>query len=150
MIIKKNVVQIQELTIDRYPEVLELMRRTPGMCVRASDSLEATAQFLARNPGLSFVAIVDGRVVGCAMCSQDGRRAYLQHVLVDDGFRRRGIARSLIDRCLQALAPHRIERVHLDVLADNQPAHAYWLNRGWKRRDDIVRYTYSLSNPDCS
>ncbi|MGH8017201.1 MAG: GNAT family N-acetyltransferase [Opitutaceae bacterium] len=61
------------------------------------------SRYLRRNPGLSFVAEVDGQIVGYAMAGDDGRRGYLQHVAVDVAYRRRGIAQTLISRCLAAL-----------------------------------------------
>ena len=47
---------ILDLTIDRYHEVLALMARTPGVSLREADSPVATARYLSRNPGLSFLA----------------------------------------------------------------------------------------------
>ena len=47
--------KITELTIDRYDDVLALMKRTPGICVREADAKAATEKYLARNPGLSRV-----------------------------------------------------------------------------------------------
>lgn len=141
--------QIVDLTLDRYDEVLALMRRTPGISVRDADSPEATARYLARNPGLSFIVEADGRVVGCALCGHDGRRGYLQHVVVEPEYRRRGIAQALVARCLDGLAQIGIAKVHLDVLVTNASAHAYWSKRGWQRRDDIQRYSFVRSaNPN--
>lgn len=141
--------KIVALTIDRYPEVLALMRCTPGICVRDADSPEAAARYLARNPGLSFIVEADGRVVGCALCGHDGRRGYLQHVVVQPEYRRRGIAQALVAGCLDGLAQIGIAKAHLDVLATNSAAHAYWSKRGWQRRDDIQRYSFVRSrNPD--
>ena len=88
--------KIAELTIDRYEELIALFERTPGVSVRDADSKESTARYLARNPGLNFFAEEDGRIVGCAMCGHDGRRGYLQHVVVDPPFRGRGIAHALV------------------------------------------------------
>jgi ribosomal protein S18 acetylase RimI-like enzyme len=96
-------VQIAELTIERWPDVLSLMGRTHGICVREADSAERVAAYLRRNPGMSFVALHEGRVVGCAMCGHDGRRGYLNHVLVDAAHRRAGIATALVTRCLDRL-----------------------------------------------
>lgn len=137
---------IQPLTLDRYDEVLALLRSIPGVgSSREADTPDAVARYLARNPGLSFFAELDGRVVGCAMSGHDGRRGYLQHVAVDPACRGRGIARLLVQRCLEALAKEGIEKVHLDVYATNADAQAYWAKSGWKRRDDIVRYSFTPS-----
>lgn len=135
---------IHPLTPGRYEEVLAFLRGIPGVgSSREADSPAAVARYLARNPGLSFFAEMDGRVVGCAMSGHDGRRGYLQHVAVDPACRRRGIARALVQRCLAALAKEGIEKVHLDVYAANEAAHAYWAKSGWTRRDDIVRYSHT-------
>ena len=138
--------QTKELTIERYDEVLALMKATPGICVREADSREAVARYLIRNPGLSFLAEEQGRVVGCAMSGHDGRRGYIQHVVVDPGFRRRGVAQTLVSKCLDALALSGITKAHLDVLATNELALGYWQRRGWIRREDIVRFSITSSN----
>ncbi len=66
---------IHPLTLERYEEVLAFLRSIPGVgSTREADSPAAAARYLARNPGLSFFAELDGRVVGCAMSSHDGRR----------------------------------------------------------------------------
>jgi N-acetylglutamate synthase len=140
--------KITELTIDRYGEVLALMKRTPGVSVREADSKEATARYLARNPGFSFVAEED-RIIGCALCGHDGRRGYLQHVIVEEPYRRRGIAEALVTRCLDRLEAAGIVKAHLDVFVTNDLANDYWTKRGWKRRDDLYRYSFTRStNPN--
>lgn len=132
---------ITEFTLDHYDEVIALWKRTPGICIRDDDSREATARYLARNPGLSFVAISDGKVIGSALSGHDGKRGYVQHVAVAPAFRKRGIARALVTRCLSALAAEGITKAHLSVLADNDSAIRYWTNRGWELRDDILRFS---------
>lgn len=139
---------ISELTIDRFSEVLGLFRRTPGICVRDVDSLEATKRYLDRNPGLSFIAESD-RVIGCAMSGHDGRRGYLQHVVVDEEHRGQGVAHELVSRCLSGLERCGIFKIHIDVLITNDLANGYWQRRGWMKRLDIHRYSMNLSsNPN--
>jgi N-acetylglutamate synthase len=140
---------ITELTIDRYDEVLALMKRTPGVAVREADSRDATARYLERNPGFSFIAEDETRIIGCAMCGHDGRRGYLQHVIVEEACRGRGIAQALVTRCLDRLEAAGILKTHLDVFVTNDLANGYWQRRGWKRRDDIHRYSFIRSmNPN--
>ncbi|MDB6078948.1 MAG: acetyltransferase [Akkermansiaceae bacterium] len=141
---------IGELTLGRYEEVLALFRRTPGVSVREADSREATARYLARNPGLSFIAEgEDGRVIGCAMCGHDGRRGYLQHVVVEAAHRGGGVAHALVTRCLDGLKELGIVKVHIDVLVTNDLANEYWARRGWQRRDDLHRYSF-LNSEDAN
>jgi ribosomal protein S18 acetylase RimI-like enzyme len=140
--------RIVELTLDRYDEVLALMRSIPGVTVCEADSKPAMARYLERNPGLSFIAEVDGKIVGCALCGHDGRRGYLQHVLVVPEYRKRGIANTLVTRCLDELEKLGITKTHIDVFVTNKDANAYWKRRGWKLRDDIFRYSYIRSKND--
>ena len=133
---------IRAMHIADYDPLIELMRRTPGVVVRDADSRAATERYLARNPGLSAVAECDGRIVACLMAGHDGRRGYLQHLLVRDEFRRQGIAGALVDRCLEQLAALGIAKNHVDVLTDNAPGAAFWSRRGWTLRRDIDRYSH--------
>ena len=138
--------KINEYTIDRYDEVFALMRRTPGVSVRDADSKEAVECYLLRNPGLSFIAEAEGRIVGCAMSGHDGRRGYLQHVIVDEAYRGRGIAYNLVTRCLDRLEAAGIVKTHLDVFVTNDLANRYWRRSGWTLRDDIYRYSFIRSD----
>ena len=133
---------IRPMTIDDYDRVISLMKATPGVSLREADSREATARYLERNPGLSFVAEADGKLAGCVMCGHDGRRGYLQHLLVLPAYRRRGIASALVETCLARLEQLGIFKSHIEVFHTNMQAQAYWESRGWERRTDIQKYSY--------
>jgi ribosomal protein S18 acetylase RimI-like enzyme len=133
---------IRTMTIEDYDSVVALLSATNGVRLRGTDSREAIARYLDRNPGLSFVAFIEGVVVGCVMCGHDGRRGYLQHLAVSPDCRRRGIGSALVGACLGKLADLGILKTHIDVLIENQQAHDFWRRRGWQRRDDIFRYSF--------
>ena len=132
---------IRPMSIGDYDDVLALMNATPGVSVRDADSRESTGRYLERNPGLSFVAELDARPVGCLMCGHDGRRGYLQHLVVLPAYRRKGIAGALVERCLTALDEIGIRKSHVDVLVTNEAGVSFWTRRGWSRRTDIDRYS---------
>ncbi|HEF4759621.1 TPA: GNAT family N-acetyltransferase [Pseudomonas putida] len=136
---------VRVMTLDDYEAVIELMRNTPGISLRDADSREATCRYLQRNPDMSFVAEVDGALCGCVMCGHDGRRGYLQHLLVLPEYRRRGIANALVERCLSALEAQGIQKCHLDVFKTNEAAARYWQRQGWQLRTDIDRYSFIRS-----
>lgn len=136
---------IRTMTPDDYDAVITLMRATPGISLRDADSREATVRYLQRNPGMSFVAEVEGVLCGCVMCGHDGRRGYLQHLLVLPDYRRQGIANVLVERCLASLEAVGIYKCHLDVLRTNQAAADYWQSQGWQLRTDIDRYSFIRS-----
>ncbi|PHN30353.1 GNAT family N-acetyltransferase [Pseudomonas sp. ICMP 561] len=139
---------IRTMTMDDYDAVIALMSSTPGVSVRDADSRDSTSRYLQRNPGMSFVAEVDSVLVGCVMCGHDGRRGYLQHLLVLDDYRRQGIANQLVERCLASLEREGIFKCHIDVLKTNHTAADYWVRQGWQLRTDIDRYSFIRTGND--
>jgi ribosomal protein S18 acetylase RimI-like enzyme len=137
---------IAEMTIKDHSALLDLMQRTPGIHVREADSKAAVERYLLRNPGLSFTAWEGEKLIGCAMCGHDGRRGYLQHVIVEPAHRSRGVAHQLVTRCLDQLEAIGILKTHIDVFVTNDLANRYWSRRGWQKRNDVYRYSYNRSN----
>ena len=140
--------KIRPMTRDDYDDVIALMKKTPGVRFRDADSRESTSIYLQRNPGLSFVAIIGGDTVGCIMSGHDGRRGYLQHLVVVREHRRKGIANALVAHCLSTLEKLGIKKSHIDVLNDNETGSAYWESQGWKLRTDIKRYSFVKSSDE--
>lgn len=137
------MLNIRVMTMDDYDAVLALMSKTPGISLRDADSRQATARYLERNPDMSFVAESGSGLCACVMCGHDGRRGYLQHLLVLPEFRRQGLARALVTRCLSKLEALGIHKCHLDVLKTNDAAARYWQSQGWQLREDIDRYSFT-------
>jgi ribosomal protein S18 acetylase RimI-like enzyme len=133
---------IRPMSIADYDLVIELMKKTPGVTFRDADSKDNTARYLKRNPNLSFVAVVGSELVGCIMSGHDGRRGYLQHLLVLPNFRRKGISSALVNMCLAGLEGLGIKKSHIDVLKTNESGASYWAHVGWQLRTDILRYSF--------
>jgi ribosomal protein S18 acetylase RimI-like enzyme len=138
-------IMIRPMTMSDYDAVIGLMKQTPGVSIRDADSREATELYLQRNPGLSFVAEESDTVVGCVMSGHDGRRGYLQHLVVLPAYRNRGIASALVERCLAGLEGLGILKTHIDVLETNAEGQQFWQARGWSLRTDICRYSFVRS-----
>lgn len=62
------------------------------------ETYDAILSYLQRNPDLSFVAVCGSEIVGAVMCGHDGRRGYLNHLGISSEYRRRGIAKQLLNR----------------------------------------------------
>jgi ribosomal protein S18 acetylase RimI-like enzyme len=140
------MINIRVMTMDDYDAVIDLMKCTPGVSFRDADSRESTSNYLERNPGLSFVAEVGTVLCACIMSGHDGRRGYLQHLVVLPQYRRQGIANALVERCLSTLEKHGILKCHLDVFKTNVTAANYWKSQGWQLRSDIDRYSFTRSD----
>ena len=132
---------IRPMHISDYDALIQLMQATPGISLRDADSREATERYLARNPDLSFIAEQDWQLIGCVMCGHDGRRGYLQHLIVLPEYRRQGIANQLVEHSLAQLELLGIYKTHIDVFRNNDLAQSYWESQGWQLRTDIVRYS---------
>ncbi|BCE00742.1 GNAT family N-acetyltransferase [Marinicellulosiphila megalodicopiae] len=119
---------IREMTIHDHGLVIELFSNTPGVTVREADSFESTQVYLERNPLLNFVKVIDDKIIGCVMCGHDGRRGYLQHLLVLPKYRNQGFGEQLLNSCIDSLLQLGIQKTHIFVFKSNSLANAFWQN----------------------
>ena len=120
-----------------HAALLKLWQRTPGICIRPEDAYVPFCRYLVRNPGLSLLVEDQGQLAACLLAGHDGRRGYLQHLVVDAPWRGRGLARRLLDQVLARLAEQGVSKAHVFVLREGE-ALAYWQGqRGWAEREDI-------------
>ncbi|MGY4533771.1 ribosomal protein S18 acetylase RimI-like enzyme [Pseudomonas sp. TE3786] len=125
-----------------HPALLALWQAEPSIRLRAEDAFEPFCAYLARNPGLSLVVERDGQLLGSLMVGHDGRRGYLQHLLVAPAFRGQGLAKAMLDDALARLCELGVDKSHVFVLSDAEPALAFWAAQsGWQVREDIQVYS---------
>ena len=139
---------IVPMTLDHYEGVMALWRAAEGVGLRQADERESIARYLARNPGLSFVALADDEVVGAVLCGHDGRRGYLHHLAVAQPHRGRGAGRALAARALAGLKAVGIVKCHLFVFQNNREAIAFWRRIGWFQREDLLIMSHLEGEPN--
>lgn len=133
---------LRPVTPDDHAQLIALWQRTPGLRLREDDAHAPFCAYLARNPGLSLLVEREGQVVASLMAGHDGRRGYLQHLVVDVPLRGQGLARRLLDAVLQQLAAEGIGKSHVFVLRDAPEALAFWSAQvDWSRRGDIAVFS---------
>ncbi len=133
------MVNIRVMRIEDYNGVYNLWLNTPGMGLNTTDdSREGISRYLRRNPTSSFVAEADGQIVGVIMAGHDGRRGYIHHTAVLPKYRNQGIAGRLLDCAMCALEKEGINKAALVVFARNEIGNAFWENRGFQVRDDLI------------
>jgi len=120
-----------------YPEVRVLWEKADGVGLGESDTPEAIAIYLERNPDLSLVALRQGRLVGAVLCGHDGRRGYLHHLAVEAAARKQGIGRALVEACLANLDRCGIPKCNIFLFADNEEGRRFWNRLGWQSRPDL-------------
>jgi putative acetyltransferase len=119
-------VQYRPMTMNDYQAVVDLWMESEGIGLSHADSEEGIGRFLLRNPGLSFVAIESGDIIGAVICGHDGRRGFIHHLAVRKERRRQGIASQLVQCCLNGLKSVGIDKTHLYVFDTNQAARSFW------------------------
>ncbi len=122
----------REFSIDDYDGALQLWQRVEGLEVAEGDDREGVAQFLARNPGVSRVAIDESAVVGVAMCGHDGRRGHIYHLAVDPAYRGCGLGKRLVEECLERLRAAGVVRAIILVADYNLGGAEFWKRAGWE------------------
>ena len=133
------MINIREMTINDYEGVYNLWINTPGMGLNTTDdSKEGIDKYLKRNPTTSFVAEDDGRIIGVILAGHDGRRGFINHTAVLPDYRKRGIAKKLVDNTMDALDKEGIKKVALVVFKHNEIGNGFWDNIGFTDREDLV------------
>jgi len=139
------MMKIRGMSITDYESVYELWIHTPGMGLNATDdSREGIAKYLKRNPATSFVAECDGEIVGVIMAGHDGRRGYIHHTAVLPAYRKRGIAKALVEHAMAALDTEGIQKVALVAFKQNEIGNGFWENMGFTQREDLVYRNKSI------
>ena len=137
---------IRVMTIEDYEGVRALWMKIKGFGIRSiDDSKEGVERFLKRNPDTSVVAIEDGKIVGSILCGHDGRRGCLYHVCVDEDYRMKGIGKSMVVACMEALQKEQFNKVSLIAFTKNDVGNAFWKEIGWTKREDLNYYDFTLN-----
>jgi putative acetyltransferase len=129
--------EICRFGIPLYDDVLELWRQCEGIGLSDADSPENIKAYLDRNPGMSYVAMAGGKIVGAILGGHDGRRGYIHHLAVASEYRRQGLGRQLVERCISALASVGIRKCHIFIFNTNMNGIAFWQAAGWLVRQDV-------------
>ena len=136
-------IELHEMVIEDFDKVYALWKSSDELILNADDSRECILQFLTRNPGLSFVACNGRTIVAAALCGHDGRHGYIHNLVVSKEFRKKGIGKSLVGRCMFELIKIGIHRCHLYVESDNEGGINFWKKLGWEKRVEMI----SMSQP---
>lgn len=96
-----------------------------------------------------FVWEEEGRVVGLANVMRQGLSAhwYIANVAVLPGYRRRGIARQLVEACVGLARAHGAARITLDVVAGNSPAYTLYERLGFEHFTGKAELVYERADP---
>ena len=100
--------------------------------VNEVDDRKRFQQFLVMNPGLSLLVEDEGKILGTVLGSFDGRRGYIQKLVVHTAHRRRGIAKQLIKEVISKLHALGVLYIPLSVEKELTP---FYESCGFKKTD---------------
>ncbi|AZQ42427.1 GNAT family N-acetyltransferase [Streptococcus periodonticum] len=130
---------IREMIEADYDQVYQLWSSCAGMGLNdLDDSKEGIARFLQRNPQTCLVAVENQTIIGVILVGSDGRRAYIYHTAVHPNYRRRGIARQMVEIVLTVLDDLKIHKVALVVFKRNTEGNQFWEKLGFSVREDLI------------
>ena len=138
---------IREFKAEDYEKAYALWQTIHGFAMRSiDDSYEGVIKFLDRNPGCSVVAETkEGDIIGTILCGHDGRRASFYHVCVRENYRRKGVGKRMVVRCMKELEKLKVNKISLVAFKSNELGNSFWHGEGWIEREDINMYDFILN-----
>lgn len=138
--------RIRVMTIADYGRVYALWMTCRNMGFNnLDDSREGIEKYLKRNPDTCFVALEGDALAGVILCGHDGRRGFIHHMAVAEGYRDNGIGTALVDAALSALRAEGIHKVALVAFKYNEAGNAFWEKMGFTVREDLNYRNRALS-----
>jgi ribosomal protein S18 acetylase RimI-like enzyme len=120
------------------PGVLALWRESAAPT--STDTTDALARLLQRDPGALIVADAAGEIVGSVIAGWDGWRGSVYRLAVAPAHRRHGLGRTLLRAAGDRLDGLGSRRQHAIVVGTDLRAVAFWEATGWEHQSDQRRY----------
>lgn len=137
---------IRAMTIEDYEEVYQMWQTTSKRALSRADEKPQIQRYLARNAGMSQVAVIDGKIVGTVLAGHDGRRGFIHHMAVMPQHRRKHIGHSLAQRAIEKITDEGIEKTHIFCYSNNTTGQGFWRDFGFEKRDDV--FVFSFENDE--
>ncbi|HUW15275.1 MAG TPA: GNAT family N-acetyltransferase [Anaerolineae bacterium] len=128
------------LTLDDYDAILDLWRRSGLTSIRPEgrDSRPAFARQFASGVQ-HIIGLEDGdRLLATIVATHDGRKGWLNRLVVDESHRRQGLARRLIIAAEQWLAAQGVDVWAVLIEDDNDPSLQLFQSAGYILARDIL------------
>ena len=132
--------RVLEMLLTQFPEEEAILGTRPEGFARVIDRVFrwdsrlvlAVLRGFGRPVFRFFVAEETGTVAGTTLLTFTGRAGYVSMVVVDPAYRRRGLARALLEEARRATRARGQPYLALDVLDANHPARALYESIGYR------------------
>ena len=133
---------IRPMTKEDYDEIFAMWQITTKRALSKADERSQIERYLDRNPGMSQVAVVDGKIVGTVLAGHDGRRGFIHHMAVLPEYRRRRIGHRLAEKAIEMITNDGIDKTHIFCYRNNETGQNFWKDFGFKKREDVFVFSY--------
>ena len=137
-------VRLQPCRPEDIPAVLALWRQA-GAVPRPTDAPGPLARRLERDAALFLLAWDGDQLVGSLMGGWDGWRGNMYRLVVDPAYRRRGLARRLVEAVEAGLRAIGAERITSLIFKDELGAPEFWRSVGYDPDPATERYAKDLT-----
>ena len=124
---------LRTITIDDYDNLIAFWEK--NYFVRGIDSFDRFKLFLEKNTDLSILAEENDEIVGTILVSFDGRRGYLQKLVVRENLRGTGIGKQLVAEAVKRLTSLGVLYIPIAVEEKNI---AFYTSCGFKVNDQVA------------
>jgi ribosomal protein S18 acetylase RimI-like enzyme len=133
---------VRTLGLEDYDRLMALWQRADlhSLRPRGRDSREALARQLESGVQTILGLEVDGRLVGAIVATHDSRKGWINRLVIEPGFRRRGYALRLIQAAEGVLRDQGMRVIAALVEGDNAPSLALFERAGYVELEPRVHY----------
>lgn len=120
-----------ELGESSIPPLINFMRKHPAASFCPWENEALLRQLLMREQLMGCVALHGTQMVGAVLGGVIGVRGTINHLAVDDRYRRQGIGHQLVDKLCARFVAQGIRRIFLFSLKEAKPTVSFWSGLGF-------------------
>ncbi len=129
---------LRHITLKDYRKLIGFWK--DNYFVNELDDLKPFKMFMKKNPKMSFLVEEKGKILGTVLGSFDGRRGYIQKLVVSKSQRGKGIGKQLINSAVKKLESLGALYIPVSCEIGNLP---FYEKNGFKKTDQV---TMSISH----
>ncbi len=144
----QEIQMIRQLNITDYNGIIDLWKKADlEFKPNGRDNEDSIRRFLAHNPESLWGYFKNNVMIASIMLTDDGRKGWINRLVVDPQFRHQGIAKAMIDFAVDFFRNRGVRIITALIESDNQPSQSLFTSKGFERCNDIVYFRKRL-DPD--
>jgi ribosomal protein S18 acetylase RimI-like enzyme len=142
-------IAIRPVRENELAAVLRLWEEADVTPASVTDSIEGLTRLIQEPGAVLLVATIDGRIIGSVIGGWDGWRGNIYRIAVTPEYRRRGVARRLVEEISSALFDKGADRLSALVEHEHPWAIGFWeslRDLGYENDPRFARYIVDRAN----